>query len=361
MFRADHQEWYLIAAPLLYSTPEVDDLGTFLLGWDRSVLPGSSLAGLSDRELLERGNTKLPLLRHTRRLRLVINNVWQGPAYKDEPRAAVEAELLRRDTIMDSAVDQLYRRSYSDVLPQLAKVTLSAPDNFDKYGHYNHSGTPALGLKVICRLRPRFLCETWSSNKLFKTLPVRFKDWQDRTLPDVHAFHADFGFNFGVMWGTANTIFVDFERRLRELEGKPIHLKSLLDWAWPDIAGSVPLSARATFLKSPCHDMDKHTTIDFHGLVSHQVLDWAKWTPVTAQRLRSFYLEADRESRQEDVPDPVELEMDAEGAETWLARLMEKYIAYKCWWRIGGPREFWRKMIKVSTSKEAVSCPACGV
>ncbi|RSH81364.1 hypothetical protein EHS25_006896 [Saitozyma podzolica] len=325
-------------------------------------------------------NPKLFLLSYTRRLRLVVNNVWKDPldSLPDsrERWAAIEVEMLRRQDAMDSALDVLCL-GISEALPLLEGVALSAPDDYDEDRNWlpaGHSTPVLLGPLIMRQLKPRFICATWSSNEIFQCLPVRAKDWRDRVLPEAYIIHSDLNFDFDVMWGARNMVFVDFKMWLDDPESRPIDPDLLVDWVWPSIVGSIPHWARSRqgpFPEHPHHDMDKQTTIDIHGLVNHQVLDCVTKSP---EKLDDICLELESQGMHSEGLDdnwlewdrrkPFDLGTDAEEAERRLARLFEKYIALRCWKRHSGTsasKEFWTGLIKVSTSKEAVFCPACGV
>jgi hypothetical protein len=217
------------------------------------------------------------------------------------------------------------------------------------------------------------MCGTGSSSEVFGNVSPRALDWRNRVLPKANHIHADFHFDFEVMWGTTNIVFVDFELMLEEVERgellrSPIKLHWLVDWACLKIGESVPARHRATLGASILRDMDNSTRIDFHGLVNRQVLNWAHQMQDTlVDDFRSHWTEDDArdegpEGLEEEVRELVGLGLETEEAEPRLVRFLEKYIRLDRWRNItGGTDEFWSRVVNVSKSKDAVSCSACGV
>ncbi|WRT70861.1 uncharacterized protein IL334_007860 [Kwoniella shivajii] len=213
--------FFLAAAPHLYRSPIVYNIDSFFLGanspapiktekitFKQSCFSVSSVT--DDVDNIKAGNTKLPLLRHVRRLNIIPRlGVSMGPRDDEWPNAEVDnptetkkrmqvagnliyGKIKEQDRYMDSATRILSSIPLDLIItPQLDSLTLGTCIFADNIGSYHV---------------PKKICEY----NLDSRSEVRAMDIEDGILPKLIIVHNEphDKKGFPVYWGTRNRIMV---------------------------------------------------------------------------------------------------------------------------------------------------------
>ncbi|WVQ83127.1 hypothetical protein IAT38_005265 [Cryptococcus sp. DSM 104549] len=226
-----HSTFYFNAAPIVYAQPTVYDLGTFFLGADNPV-PPHIFAMPPGKEVdvlcIQHGNTKLPLLRHLRRLSACPKQLKEEEGGR--PTNFVRSLVQARD-VLQSLQKTLPPEAASQILPRFTSIALG----------------PALPWQYRIpntNVQTEFLSEMWHGLNIL-LLPLLFStgahrkqvcyddyhkyasprkaEWLDRArgvIPTTVYRHTQFPKkHYGdgprrwrIVWGVANKVYVDFAR-----------------------------------------------------------------------------------------------------------------------------------------------------
>ncbi|WVQ83630.1 hypothetical protein IAT38_005771 [Cryptococcus sp. DSM 104549] len=376
-----HSTFYFAAAPIIYGQPYVYDLGTFFLGADNPVPPHIlAMAPGQEADILciRHGNTKLPLLRHLRRLMVCPKQLKEDRG--GGPRKLVRSLVQARD-ILVSLQKTLSPQSASQILPEFASVALG----------------PALPWQYRI---PNTNVQTMARNEIWHglntlLLPVLFStgahrkqvcyddyhryayprkdEWLNRDKGTIPAtiyrhttFHkSDYGGARGwrIVWGVANKVYVDFAKHSTtvhtpgELLGRSIwgtmSQKVVLSYlcnaytpmlSWPGLEDSERGEIIAA-TSVEVYGLDKIVAFDREDLPQ---LDESEMARLDAEEAKWTLGEEEEKMRKE-----------RRQASRDLARLEKLASDKKDDWFYGGG-QYVRPRIRLLRSDQAPPCPCCG-
>ncbi|WVQ76868.1 hypothetical protein IAR50_006542 [Cryptococcus sp. DSM 104548] len=212
--------FFIAAAPILYRNPGFFNIGNFFLGADNPV--PASLASQTpgverDMLYLKHGNTKLPLLRHVRRITPLAYEIDMADT------AEIIAGQTRSIELAHSIVQALIRAyprpqaETSPFFPHLSQIAIDPSFRGGSMGkqteiirtEFSDDFTTLHKSLLLCGPLPKAVCCTDHPS-----VPVlRALDWVDRakgTLPRVVTIHTELKEAFDVMFGVTTRIYVDY-------------------------------------------------------------------------------------------------------------------------------------------------------
>ncbi|WVQ81810.1 hypothetical protein IAT38_003937 [Cryptococcus sp. DSM 104549] len=179
------RDMFLAAGPHLYRRPEVVDAGSFFLGMDRSFAELHH-PDMTDDLCFEKGNTKLPLLRHVVTLCIVSPEAYNGEPLKTRSEHYASFHLAE-NTLARTAPH--FRRDLDDPDFRVPLDTL-------------------LPLLYHIGEHPNKVCTSdgwdWVTN-------LTLAQWEGGALPASLVVHARKGANqpYRVAWGTHSHVYCD--------------------------------------------------------------------------------------------------------------------------------------------------------
>ncbi|WVQ81771.1 hypothetical protein IAT38_003896 [Cryptococcus sp. DSM 104549] len=214
--------FFLAAGPHLYNHIAVHEIDKLLLGANKRVsLDSSSFASTEemDYETIRQGNTKLPLLRHMRRL--VIIRQYTAPSSPFEENVAMSYYGLMLH-VSNSVLNDLlafypFTSADSPVTPHLQSISVRKPPRLA----INDILTPTPFLTELIELllralRPKLRCEHFMENLqplkpgmqdlVAHLMPAHKQGLSLHELPAQVVLHAEMDDGLGAVWGTANRV-----------------------------------------------------------------------------------------------------------------------------------------------------------
>lgn len=335
----------------MYEHAEVTDLHAFLLGIDRPIRPGAC----TDNQLLAVGNTKRPLIRHTRRLALLARYRYVcGQSAEERMRRSQEA--IEQTELFEMATKALYCSPVHEAMPRLEAIQAGKID-------FYHTASPPtwmmdyprqLGPLVMRQIRPRFWCQADTAEVYQYLLPTVALDWHRHALPELFTTHAITGRPIRIMWGTANVVnIVDDDsctsgRSELRTEATISDTNGLLHWIFEAIEESLPCWRPGLIGDETHKELDDATTVTFYGVVRpyfwDDVLEMEE-TGSKPQRTEQEILEVRGKSWLKEKSDTMDL---------------QKLLRERCKEALGGSTDFWERGVTLKTGWELSKCPACG-
>ncbi|TYJ55534.1 hypothetical protein B9479_003806 [Cryptococcus floricola] len=212
--------FYIAAAPILYRSPGFFDIGNFLLGADNPVPAAlaSQMPGVDkDMMYLKHGNTKLPLLRHVRRITPL---AWDIDL---RDMAEILADQTRSIELANTILQPIIRHQprppveNSPFFPHLSQIAidpsfrggpLGKPSDIIRTEFSDDFTTLHKSLLLSGPLPKAVCCTDHPSVPVLRAL-----DWVDRkkgTLPRVVTIHTELKEAFDIMFGVTTRIYVDY-------------------------------------------------------------------------------------------------------------------------------------------------------
>ncbi|ODO03210.1 hypothetical protein I350_06055 [Cryptococcus amylolentus CBS 6273] len=280
--------FYIAAAPILYRSPGFYDIGNFLLGADNPVPAAlaSQTPGVDkDMMYLKHGNTKLPLLRHVRRITplaweidmrdtaeiiadqtrsIELANTILQPIIRHQPRPPVENSPFFPH-LSQIAIDPSFRGGSLGKQTEIIRTEFS--DDFTTL-HKSLLLSGPLPKAVCCTDHP--------------SVPVlRALDWVDRekgTLPRVVTIHTELKEAFDIMFGVTTRIYVDYSEHenpetfdfLPPEGGALLPRDAVIDFFMEMLEDSSP--AFGSTITEHWEGVVENTVIEVYGL--ENIVDW---------------------------------------------------------------------------------------